>query len=219
MDQGKNVSPQWAPDGRSIAFVSDRSGVSNIFLYDLGDGQIYQLTDFYTGVQGITPLSRCCRWAREADRLAFVYYEDQKFDVYTINNPRGLKRAAVRAAGGRQRRHPGPRRHAAARHHPLAPGPRRGAVAGRRGRLDLPDAAGLPLVERPGPDRRHRPARAAGVDQRADGFGQLQPARHQRVHAEGLPGALLARLHRAARPSATRATTSAAASSAGRRSR
>ncbi|MDQ3137165.1 MAG: BamA/TamA family outer membrane protein [Gemmatimonadota bacterium] len=92
MDQGKNVSPQWAPDGRSIAFVSDRSGVSDIFLYDLGDGQIYQLTDFYTGVQGITPLSPVLSWAREADRLAFVYYEDQKYDVYTITNPRGLKR-------------------------------------------------------------------------------------------------------------------------------
>jgi Tol biopolymer transport system component len=93
MDQGKNVSPQWAPDGKSIAFVSDRSGVSNIYLYDLGDGQVYQLTDFYTGVQGITPLSPVLSWAREADRLAFVYYEDQKFDVYTISNPRGLKRA------------------------------------------------------------------------------------------------------------------------------
>jgi len=93
MDQGKNVSPQWAPDGKSIAFVSDRSGVSNIYLYDLGEAQVYQLTDFYTGVQGITPLSPVLSWAREADRLAFVYYEDQKFDVYTISNPRGLKRA------------------------------------------------------------------------------------------------------------------------------
>ena len=93
MDQGKNVSPQWAPDGKSIAFVSDRSGVSNIYLYDLGDTQVYQLTDFYTGVQGITPLSPVLSWAREADRLAFVYYEDQKFDVYTISNPRGLKRS------------------------------------------------------------------------------------------------------------------------------
>src|ERR671918_2382807 len=46
MEQGKNVSPQWAPDGRSIAFVSDRSGVSNIYLYDLGESQVYQLTDF-----------------------------------------------------------------------------------------------------------------------------------------------------------------------------
>src|SRR6478735_7236459 len=93
MESGKNVSPQWAPDGRSIAFVSDRSGVSDIYLYDLGEGQIYQLTDFYTGVQGITPLSPVLSWARDADRLAFVYYEDQKYNVYTITNPRGLKRA------------------------------------------------------------------------------------------------------------------------------
>ena len=93
MDQGKNVSPQWAPDGHSIAFVSDRSGVSNIFLYDLDERQIYQLTDFYTGAQGITPLSPVLSWAREADRLAFVYYEKQKYDVYTIANPRGLKRS------------------------------------------------------------------------------------------------------------------------------
>ncbi len=34
MEQGKNVSPQWSPDGQAIAFVSDRNGVSNIFLYD-----------------------------------------------------------------------------------------------------------------------------------------------------------------------------------------
>jgi Tol biopolymer transport system component len=93
MERGKNVSPQWSPDGKSIAFVSDRTGVSDIFLYDLNDGQIYQLTDFYTGAQGITPLSPVLSWAREADRLAFVYYEDQKYDVYTIANPRGLKRA------------------------------------------------------------------------------------------------------------------------------
>src|SRR6266404_3060838 len=93
MEQGKNVSPQWAPDGHSIAFVSDRSGVSNIFLYDLDERQIYQLTDFYTGAQGITPLSPVLSWAREADRLAFVYYEKQKYDVYTIANPRSLKRS------------------------------------------------------------------------------------------------------------------------------
>jgi Tol biopolymer transport system component len=93
MDQGKNVSPQWAPDGHSLAFVSDRNGVSNIFLYDLGDRQVYQLTDFYTGVQGITPLSPVLSWAREADRLAFVYYEAGKYDVYTLANPRSLKRS------------------------------------------------------------------------------------------------------------------------------
>ncbi len=92
MDQGKNASPQWAPDGKSIAFVSDRNGVSNIFLYDLGENQVYQLTDFYTGAQGIVPLSPVLSWATGADRLAFVYFEQSKYDVYSITNPRSLRR-------------------------------------------------------------------------------------------------------------------------------
>jgi Tol biopolymer transport system component len=92
MEQGKNASPQWAPDGRSIAFVSDRNGVSNVFLYDLDANQAYQLTDFYTGAQGIVPLSPVLSWARQADRLAFVYFEQGKYDVYSITNPRALKR-------------------------------------------------------------------------------------------------------------------------------
>jgi len=91
MDRGGNVSPQWSPDGRSIAFVSDRNGVSNIFLYDLDQREIYQLTDLYTGVQGITQISPVLSWAREVDRLAFVYYTSNEFSVYSIVNPRSLR--------------------------------------------------------------------------------------------------------------------------------
>ncbi|MFN2572767.1 MAG: BamA/TamA family outer membrane protein [Gemmatimonadales bacterium] len=93
MDAGKNINPAWAPDGRSLAFVSDRTGIANIFLYDLGDGQIYQLTNMFTGVQGITPLSPVLSWASLADRIAFVYYEDGQYSVYSVENPRSLKRA------------------------------------------------------------------------------------------------------------------------------
>jgi Tol biopolymer transport system component len=96
MEQGKNIDPAWAPDGQSIAFVSDRTGISNIYLYELGDGSIYQITNLYTGVQGITPLSPVMSWARQADRLAFVYYEDGQFSVYSVENPRSLRRAPFR---------------------------------------------------------------------------------------------------------------------------
>src|SRR6266480_4789402 len=92
MDQGKNIDPAWAPDGKSLAFVSDRSGISNVFLYDLSDANIYQLTDVYTGVSGITPLSPCLSWAHEADRLAFAYYEEGEYNVYAVDNPRSLRR-------------------------------------------------------------------------------------------------------------------------------
>ena len=92
LDVGRNVDPQWSPDGQSIAFVSDRNGVANIYLYEIGEGQVYQLTDFYTGVQGITALSPVLSWAHSADKLAFVYFEQGKYDVYTLTNPRNLKK-------------------------------------------------------------------------------------------------------------------------------
>ncbi|MGH7607824.1 MAG: hypothetical protein ACREME_10845, partial [Gemmatimonadales bacterium] len=97
MDYGKNINPVWSPDGQSLAFVSDRTGISNIFLYDLHESEAYQLTDLFTGVQGIVALSPVLSWAREADRLAFVYYEDNQFSVYTLENPRSLRRAPYRA--------------------------------------------------------------------------------------------------------------------------
>src|SRR6266853_1067912 len=93
MDVGKNINPVWAPDGRSLAFVSDRTGIANVFLYDMADGQIYQLTNLFTGVQGITPLSPVLTWAAQADRMAFVYYEDGQYSVYSVENPRSLRRA------------------------------------------------------------------------------------------------------------------------------
>jgi Tol biopolymer transport system component len=91
MESGRNISPQWAPDGKSFAFVSDRTGIANIYIYELG-GDIYQITNLFTGAQSATPLSPALSWARDADRLAFVYFENLNNDVYTIQNPRGLMR-------------------------------------------------------------------------------------------------------------------------------
>ena len=105
MAVGKNVSPQWSPDGRTLAFVSDRNGINNIYLHDLSGAATTRITDFYTGVSGITPLSPVLSWSHGSDRLAFVYFEDAKYDVYTLTNPRlvaqerGVLAATEEAAG------------------------------------------------------------------------------------------------------------------------
>ena len=93
---GLNLNPQWSPDGRSIAYISDRAGTPNLFLYDLDDREHYQLTNLVGAVAALTEFSPAITWARQADKLAFTYYDDSKFTVWTVNNPRALKSAPYR---------------------------------------------------------------------------------------------------------------------------
>src|SRR5207244_608774 len=93
---GLNLNPQWAPDGRSIAYVSDRTGSANVFLYDLDAKEHYQLTNLAGAVSGLTEQSPSITWAREADRLAFAYYEDAKYTIWSVTNPRALRRGPYR---------------------------------------------------------------------------------------------------------------------------
>jgi hypothetical protein len=93
---GLNINPQWAPDGKSIAFLSDRTGVSNLFLYDLTEKEHYQLTNVTGAINAIAEYSPAITWARGADVMAFVYYEKGDHTVWKLNNPRGLKKQPYR---------------------------------------------------------------------------------------------------------------------------
>ncbi len=47
---GSSDHPQWSPDGKFIAFLSDRSGKTNLWLIPVSGGEAEQLTDVKTGV-------------------------------------------------------------------------------------------------------------------------------------------------------------------------
>lgn len=91
--QGLNINPVWSPEGNAIAFISDRTGAPNIFLYEMANQKYSQLTNLVSGVSAITEYSPAISWARATDRMAFTYYENGDYSVWTIDNPRSLRRS------------------------------------------------------------------------------------------------------------------------------
>ncbi len=90
--RGLNTNPQWSPDGKSVAYVSDRSGTANVFLWDADTQEHSRLTNVVGAISAITEYSPSISWSRGADRLAFTYFEDGDYTIWQVNNPRALKR-------------------------------------------------------------------------------------------------------------------------------
>jgi hypothetical protein len=89
---GLNLNPQWAPDSRSLAYVSDRAGIPNVFLYDFDRQAHSQLTRLLGGVAGLTEYSPAISWAPKADMLALTAFENGRHTIWTLSNPRSLQR-------------------------------------------------------------------------------------------------------------------------------
>ncbi len=97
---GLSINPAWSPDGRTIAYLSTREGLFDAYLHELDTGATLRLTRALTGVMGAGALltSPGLSWARAADRIAFSYFEEAGFNIYTIDNPRTFARLAGPAA-------------------------------------------------------------------------------------------------------------------------
>lgn len=113
--QQRNHSPQWSPDGKTLAFVSTRSGKAQIHLLPVDGGEARQLTDFKQGVGG-GPV-----WSPDGKQLAFSAgpQPDQphdatlpyrltrhvyRFDAVGYLDPAAQDLYVIDAAGGEARR-------------------------------------------------------------------------------------------------------------------
>jgi len=59
---GSDSRPRWSPDGKSIAFISTRSGQSQVWIIPIDGGEAHQLTSLATEADGVV-------WATKSDWL------------------------------------------------------------------------------------------------------------------------------------------------------
>jgi Tol biopolymer transport system component len=80
----KNIDPHWSPDGRTIYFVSDEGGISNVHEIDVASGRTTRITDVGSGVSGVTALSPAMSLGAGGRRIAMSVYTRGTYEIRTI---------------------------------------------------------------------------------------------------------------------------------------
>jgi hypothetical protein len=76
-DRALDQQPVWSADGGTLYFVSDRTGVANIYAYALGSGTLKQVTNVLTGAY-MPAVSA------DGKTLIYVGYAANGFDLYRM---------------------------------------------------------------------------------------------------------------------------------------
>jgi hypothetical protein len=81
----EDTAPTWGPDGKRVAFVSDRNGIFNIYLLNVaGDSTVektvHPMTNILTGAFAPS-------WSRGGEKLAFAAFNKGGWDIHMIRQP------------------------------------------------------------------------------------------------------------------------------------
>jgi len=91
LPNSKHINPQWSPDGKSVYFLGDPGGITNVYRLSLDGGEIAQVTNVFTGVSGITALSPALSVAQKAPRAVFSVYSGGGYAIQAIDDIRALQ--------------------------------------------------------------------------------------------------------------------------------
>src|SRR5262245_48471194 len=88
-DGADSINPQWSRDGRQLYFISNRTGIAELYSIAIANGATAQLTNVSTGASGITSSSPALSVASMRDVAAFSVYNDGKYDIHTMDAASG----------------------------------------------------------------------------------------------------------------------------------
>jgi Tol biopolymer transport system component len=84
-----SINPQWSGDGRQLYFISNRTGIAELYGVTIANGTTTQLTNISTGTSGITSSSPALSVANMRHIAAFSVYNDGKYDIHTMDTAGG----------------------------------------------------------------------------------------------------------------------------------
>ncbi len=76
-DRAVDGDPSFSADGRWLYFHSDRTGIMNVYAYELASGRLKQVTNVLTGAYSPDP-------SPDGKTLAYVGYNSRGYDLYAM---------------------------------------------------------------------------------------------------------------------------------------
>lgn len=76
-----NLNAQFSSNSQNIYFLSNRDGFRNLYKYNFADNTVDQLTDYFTGISGITEFSPAIS-VSATDDIVYSYYRYQRYTLY-----------------------------------------------------------------------------------------------------------------------------------------
>ena len=79
-----NLNPHFSVDGKCIYFLSNADGYRNMFRYICETAEVEQLTDYFTGISGITEYSPAMS-VSDTDDIVYSYFRGNQYSIYKAN--------------------------------------------------------------------------------------------------------------------------------------
>lgn len=92
-----NLNPSFDHEG-NILFLSDRDGFRNLYKYIVESGEVLQMTEFLTGISGITKYSPALSVATGRDRIVYSHYAKGNYTIYQTTAENLLNRPVDKRA-------------------------------------------------------------------------------------------------------------------------
>ncbi|MFB3903269.1 MAG: peptidase S9 [Acidobacteriota bacterium] len=98
--EGRQTNPQWGKDSQTLYFISDHTGIPNIYVYRMNGSPFEQLTNLQTGTSGIAKLSPALTVASGSGRVLFSTFEGGDYNLYVFDEAKaGARQSASRLPG------------------------------------------------------------------------------------------------------------------------
>src|SRR5690606_20456035 len=79
-----NLNPQFSAHGTAVFSLSNSDGYRNLYRYHFSSNTVERLTDYFTGISGITEYSPAISVSAN-DEIVYSFFKKKKYNIYKAN--------------------------------------------------------------------------------------------------------------------------------------